>query len=157
MLQSLVDQKPEGAIAGFVHSALGHLYDLSGEAGKARDSYDRAKAVLLATLARTPDNRYAMVNLAFTYAYAGERDLALKYVEMAIRQVPSSKDFYAGPIYEDARARIWAMFGERDRAIPELARLLKTTYAAPITPAMLRLDPTFDKLRGDPRFEALLK
>jgi len=157
MLQSLLDQKPEGPVAGGLHSALGHLYALSGDAGKAKDHLDRAKAILLATLASDPGNKFVMQNLAFIYAYAGERDLALKYTEMVVRLTPSSKDAYAGPVYEDNRARIWAMFGDRDRAIPELARLLKTTYAGPLTPAWLRLDPTFDKLRGDPRFEALLK
>jgi tetratricopeptide (TPR) repeat protein len=157
MLQSLLDQKAEGVQAGFLHASLGHLHALSGDAGKAKESFDRAKAILLAAIASEPNNRYAMLTLATAYCYAGDRDLALKYADMAIRLTPSSKDAYSGPIFEDNRARIWATFGERDRAIPEIARLLKTTYAGPLTPAWLRLDPAFDKLRGDPRFEALLK
>ena len=49
-----------------------------------------------------------------------------------------------------------ARFGDGDAAIPALAALLKRPSAAPLTPALLRLDPDFDRLRADARFAALL-
>jgi len=47
------------------------------------------------------------------------------------------------------------MFGENNRAIPNLTQLLQTSYYAPITPALLRLDPIWDPLRADPAFQKL--
>jgi hypothetical protein len=58
-------------------------------------------------------------------------------------------------------ARVAAQMAEPDRAIATLQKLLSTPYASPLTlnlplpPALLRLDPMFDSLRNDQRFQKL--
>jgi ribosomal protein L15E len=72
-----------------------------------------------------------------------------------VEKFPATKDAYAGPNYEEWLARALARFGEKDRALEILQHLLVTSYADPITTALLRVDPYWDNLRGDPRFEKL--
>ncbi len=75
--------------------------------------------------------------------------------------VPSSKDRLSGPGFEENLALVEMIIGENDRAISTLTRLLQTPYGgwlynpAPITPALLRLDPLWDPLRADPAFQKL--
>ena len=91
----------------------------------------------------------------------GEKDSALKEAERAIMLLPSAKDRVYGPSFEENLAVIQTMFGVNSQAIPTLARLLQMPYyggfyfETPVTPALLRLDPLWDPLRGDPAFQKL--
>ena len=53
-------------------------------------------------------------------------------------------------------ADIYALLGDADHAIPILQRLLQIPYGFAITPALLRLDPIWDQIRNDPRFQELV-
>jgi serine/threonine-protein kinase len=76
---------------------------------------------------------------------------------------PIEKDPMDGPGSIEILARVTARMGEPDRAISALQELLSTPYESPLnaanvplTSALLRLDPMFDPLRNDPRFEKLV-
>ena len=63
------------------------------------------------------------------------------------RENPASKDLNIALAY--------AIMGDADDAIPLLERVLHENYASAITPAYLRVDPTYDRIRNDPRFQKL--
>jgi serine/threonine-protein kinase len=77
--------------------------------------------------------------------------------------IPIEKDALDGSLPIEILARVAARMGEPDRAIAALQRLLSIPYegplaeTAPLTPALLRLDPMFDPLRNDPRFQELCR
>jgi TolB-like protein/Flp pilus assembly protein TadD len=104
---------------------------------------------------KAPNTPFFALGLSLIHAVLGEKDAAIKEAERAITLLPSAKDAVDGPTYEENLASIEAMVGEKDRAIPRLQRLLEIPYSNCLTPALLRLDPKWDPLRGDPRFQEL--
>ncbi len=155
VLQAMLDQTPDTLTTADLHLRLGRNHALAGDAKRAAEHFERARTLVLAEMKRQPKNAAPLESLAWTFCFLGDRENALKHIEKAIGIV--AKDVSQRLDYEETRMHIWAYFGDRDRAIPEIARLLKLSYFGPLTKSDLRLDPIFDKLRGDSRFEALLK
>jgi len=86
----------------------------------------------------------------------GEAASAIAEGQKAMAMDPTSKDPFGGPKLEENMADIYALLGDADHAVPILKRLLQIPYANAITPALLRLDPIWDGMRGDPRFQKLV-
>jgi hypothetical protein len=131
-----------------------------GATAGAKVTAEQARNTLEELCKNQPDNFFFAGLLSLANAAFGEKDSALKEAERAITLLPSAKDRLSGPPLEENLALIQTMFGENNRAISTLAKLLLTPYAswlygAPVTPALLRLDPIWDPLRADTAFQKL--
>ena len=134
---------------------------VAGNTAQEKASAEQARNTLEPIRKEQPDNAFVAAALAVAYAMLDEKELALKEAERAITLVPSSKDRLSGPAFEENQALVEMIIGENSRAISTLTRLLQTPYGgwlyspAPITPALLRVDPLWDPLRADPVFQKL--
>jgi serine/threonine-protein kinase len=89
----------------------------------------------------------------------GDKAAAFALVERAMAAMPMEKDVLDGAVLIETLAQVAARMGEPDRAIAALRKAISipSPNLPPFTPAVLRLDPMFDPLRGDPRFQELCK
>jgi TolB-like protein/Flp pilus assembly protein TadD len=134
---------------------LAQTYALRADAAKARVYADSARLAVEGQLVDAPDNapRHALLGLAL--AYAARRGEAIREGQRAVALMPTAKDAYVGPYLQHQLARIYLLVGEPDKALDQLEPLLKIPYY--LSPGWLRIDPNFAPLRGNPRFERLVK
>jgi len=145
-----------GTSLGACENSFGDLQRHAGNAAEATIAYQKTKEVVNEFLRTQPDNPDFLNQLAWAETWLGDKTAAFAHMQRAVAALPASKDALVGPSYEDSLARIQAHFGEKESAIAALQHLLSIPYGYPVvTPALLRLDPDWDNLRGDPRFEKL--
>jgi tetratricopeptide (TPR) repeat protein len=134
---------------------LGYCQEWAGRPDEAHAAFARALQAFKPSpdAIVTPEALGLPHVLALTYAGLGEKEKALAQAKQAVTDY--GDDAISKPGAEVALAQIEARFGDFDAAIAALPHLLEVPNG--ITSALLRLDPLWDPLRNDPRFQKLVQ
>jgi TolB-like protein/Flp pilus assembly protein TadD len=133
----------------------GELYRLQGDEVKARTALEQARVVSDQLLRAAPEDAARHGQHGLILAALGLKQEAIAEGKRAVELLPESQDAYDGPQATATLAQIYAQTGELDEAF----RLLDHLLAVPahgLTVPMLKLDPAWDPLRKDPRYQALI-
>ena len=150
-----------GYVNGELRFYLGWAQEVAGDHAAVQESWRQARGELESFLKEQPENYFLIGDLALTNMGLGDKAAAFKLAERAMAAIPIEKDALDGPAPIEILARVAARMGEPDRAFAALQKLLSIPYTGPLagnmplTPELLRLDPMFDPLRNDPRFQKL--
>src|SRR5438874_4768907 len=151
-----------GYFNGELRFWLGWAQEVAGDNDAARESWRQARSEMEPFLKEQPNNYSLIGDPALINMDLGNKAAALALSDRAIAANPIEQNAVTGPVPIDVLARVTARMGEPDRAIAALHKLLSIPYSGafafgvPLTPALLRLDPMFDPLRNDPRFQKLV-
>ncbi|MFQ5890734.1 MAG: tetratricopeptide repeat protein [Gemmatimonadota bacterium] len=135
--------------------AYAEAYALAGDGPRARAYYDSARVALESLIASDPEDPRYHGALGIAYAGLGRAEEAIREGELAAELMPVEKEAWRGSFRLGQLARIYGMVGRPGEAIDILERLL--SIPGDLSVAMLRLDPAWDPLRDDPRFQQLIR
>jgi TolB-like protein/Tfp pilus assembly protein PilF len=141
------DEKPKEYLEGV-------LYTFVNEKKEAHSAFQRARSILEKAIQDGSDDASHHMTLALVLAGLGEKDAAIAEGKLAIALLPESQDALDGPKMTLALAQVYAWTGENDSAFELLERSLTTP--AGVTVSSLKLNPVWDPLRSDSRFQGLI-
>jgi tetratricopeptide (TPR) repeat protein len=125
-----------------------------GDEAKARAAFESARATEEKTVHEPPDYAPAWSRLGLIDAGLGRKAEAIREGRHACELLPLSRDSIDAPSYITSLAVIYAWTGEKDLAFEQLAISAQTTGG--LNYGELKLNPQWDSLRGDPRFDKIL-
>jgi TolB-like protein/tetratricopeptide (TPR) repeat protein/predicted Ser/Thr protein kinase len=131
------------------------LYHLRGDRVRAAVFADSARIALEEQSRAAPDDAQRHVFLGLALAYMGRKADAVREGERGVELLPISRDASNGPYIQHQLMRIYLLVGEPEKAMDQLEPLLRVPYY--LSPGWLRIDPTFDPLRSNPRFRKLVE
>ncbi len=149
---------PDGVLYRPVALLRGQTLERMGDVTRARSAYGASRALLEDSVAAHPQDARIRIALGLTYA-------GLRHHRDAMREARRATELAAVSekgIFPEATAamggavEIYTQLGEVDAALELIELLLAMPAGREVSVPLLRLDPTFDPLRSDPRFEALL-
>ena len=134
--------------------AKGLIHLLQGDKTKARAEFEKAREISEKLLREAPGDAARHAQHGRILAALDQKQEAIAEGKRAVELLPESQDALDGPQCTSALAEIYACTGEFDEAF----RLLDHLFAIPcnLTVPMFKLDPVWDPLRKDPRYQALI-
>jgi len=126
----------------------------AGDAAGTREYAENARAAFEEQMRVTPNDPQLHEFRGLALAYLGRKEEAIREGEWAVSAQSIEKDAANGPYHMHQLARIEIVTGENEKAIGHLETLLKRPYF--VSPAWLKIDPNFDPLRKNPRFQKLV-
>jgi eukaryotic-like serine/threonine-protein kinase len=139
--------------AGSWALALAGVYEVEKDPRRAAAYGDSARAAFEQQLYAAPENAQLHCLLGVALAYAGRKEAAVREGERAL--AADSSQGQNAIYYRHQLARIHILNGDQEQALDVLEPLLKRPYY--LSPGWLRIDPTFDPLRSNPRFRKLVE
>jgi len=131
------------------------LYRHRGDRRLAAVYADSARLAFDEQIRAAPDDGQRHVLLGLTLAYLGRKADAVREGRRGVELLPISRDGYFGPYIQLQLVRIYLLVGEPEKALDQLEPLLRVPFY--LSPGWLRIDPTFDPLRSNPRFRKLVE
>jgi eukaryotic-like serine/threonine-protein kinase len=134
---------------------LAQTFALRGDETRARVYADSSRIAFEEQLRGAPSDGQLHALYGLALAYLGRKADAVREGELGLELLPPSKHSTLGPYVQHQLVRIYLLVGNPEKALNQLEPLLKIPYL--LSPGWLRIDPSFDPLRGDSRFQRLLK
>jgi serine/threonine protein kinase/tetratricopeptide (TPR) repeat protein len=125
-----------------------------GRRDLARQSFEGARGLLVRRIAEAPEDARLHSSLGIALAGLGQTAEAVQEGERGVALMPPTREAYRGVFRVEDLARIYAMAGNQEAAIQQLDYLL--SHPSWISVTLLKLDPRWDPLRKNSKFEALL-
>ena len=138
---------PKALLEGIIHC-------LEGNTPSSQTEFGNARLVSEKLLREAPDDPARHAQHGLILAALGQKEEAIAQGKRAVELLPESQDAFAGPRYTVILAQIYGLTGESDEAFNLIEHLLEVPSG--LTISILKLDPLWDPLRKDPRFQALI-